>query len=115
MPSWFSSNPALTLVCRGNQLGLAQRQKALNPDAARLSDGALVQLKNHKLAHCVAQLTDMGLDLHAAQDAAKLMGGDVENASHWHMDSTRSPPYSLISALTVRLLFCCLCVLWKHF
>lgn len=62
----------------------------LNPDTARLSDGALFQLKNHKVDHCVRQLTGMGLELHDAQDAAKLMGGDVENALEWHMDSTRS-------------------------
>ena len=61
----------------------------LNPDTARLSDGALFQLKNHKVEHCVRQLTGMDLELHEAQDAAKLMGGDVDNAVEWHMDSTR--------------------------
>lgn len=59
----------------------------LSPDTARLSDGALFQLKNYKVEHCVAQLTGMGLKLHEAQDAAKLMGGDLENALEWHMDS----------------------------
>lgn len=32
-------------------------------------------------------LKTVGLSLPEAQDAAKLMGGDVENALFWHMDS----------------------------
>ena len=59
----------------------------LNPDTARLSDASIFQLKKHKVEHCVAQLKMIGLTNHEAQDAAKLMGGDLENASDWHIDS----------------------------
>ena len=76
---------------RGFLNGPAQRQKALNPDTAKLSEGALFQLKKHKLDTCTAMLKTMGLMQHEAQDAARLWGGDVETASDWHLESKLDP------------------------
>ncbi|KAL3145657.1 hypothetical protein ABBQ32_003195 [Trebouxia sp. C0010 RCD-2024] len=71
----------------GNLAGAADRQQALNLNTARLSEASLFQLKKHKLELCERELKNIGLMAHEARDAARLMGGDLENASAWHFES----------------------------
>ena len=86
MPSRFC-HQGFGLACRGNLAGAADRQQALNLNTARLSEASLFQLKKHKLELCERELKNIGLMAHEARDAARLMGGDLENASAWHFES----------------------------
>ena len=47
----------------------------------------MFQLKKHKMNVCEAQLRTIGLNVHEAKDAARLWGGDLENATDWYLES----------------------------